>query len=115
MMFFLAVSSPLGATPASRSFFTEIIASVSDIKFAKGGRYILSRDYMTLKVHTFLNLIGALDDICYLGIWLCVMRLLNPWLCLYMSVMGHQHGLGSSINVPGSRAFKTKGQFPVLF
>ncbi|KAF8045597.1 hypothetical protein N665_4650s0001 [Sinapis alba] len=38
------------ATPTSRSFFTEIIASVSDIKFAKGGRYILSRDYMTLKL-----------------------------------------------------------------
>jgi serine/threonine-protein phosphatase 2A regulatory subunit B len=39
--------------PGSRSFFTEIIASISDIKFAKGGRYILSRDYMTLKVHIF--------------------------------------------------------------
>lgn len=36
--------------PGSRSFFTEIIASISDIKFAKDGRYILSRDYMTLKV-----------------------------------------------------------------
>lgn len=36
--------------PGSRSFFTEIIASISDIKFAKNGRYILSRDYMTLKV-----------------------------------------------------------------
>ncbi|KAK4481994.1 hypothetical protein RD792_012910 [Penstemon davidsonii] len=36
--------------PGSRSFFTEIIASVSDIKFAKDGRYILSRDYMTLKL-----------------------------------------------------------------
>ncbi|KAG2663455.1 hypothetical protein I3843_16G031300 [Carya illinoinensis] len=36
--------------PASRSFFTEIIASISDIKFAKDGRYILSRDYMTLKL-----------------------------------------------------------------
>jgi hypothetical protein len=34
----------------SRSFFTEIIASVSDIKFARDGRHILSRDYMTLKV-----------------------------------------------------------------
>ncbi|KAF2606218.1 hypothetical protein F2Q68_00043958, partial [Brassica cretica] len=32
-----------------KSFFTEIIASVSDIKFAKEGRYLLSRDYMTLK------------------------------------------------------------------
>lgn len=37
-------------TPGSRSFFTEIIASVSDIKFGKDGRYILSRDYMTLKL-----------------------------------------------------------------
>ncbi|KAL4386838.1 hypothetical protein GQ457_09G006000 [Hibiscus cannabinus] len=36
--------------PGSRSFFTEIIASISDIKFAKDGRYILSRDYMTLKL-----------------------------------------------------------------
>lgn len=36
--------------PGSRSFFTEIIASISDIKFGKDGRYILSRDYMTLKV-----------------------------------------------------------------
>ncbi|CAL5327859.1 unnamed protein product [Camellia sinensis] len=37
--------------PGSRSFFTEIIASISDIKFGKDGRYILSRDYMTLKVY----------------------------------------------------------------
>ncbi|CAM8986297.1 hypothetical protein QQ045_007656 [Rhodiola kirilowii] len=37
-------------TPGSRSFFTEIIASISDIKFGKDGRYILSRDYMTLKL-----------------------------------------------------------------
>ncbi|XP_020253307.1 uncharacterized protein LOC109830459 [Asparagus officinalis] len=35
--------------PGSRSFFTEIIASISDIKFGKDGRHILSRDYMTLK------------------------------------------------------------------
>ncbi|KAL2483172.1 Serine/threonine protein phosphatase 2A 55 kDa regulatory subunit B beta isoform [Forsythia ovata] len=36
--------------PGSRSFFTEIIASISDIKFAKDGRHLLSRDYMTLKL-----------------------------------------------------------------
>ncbi|KNA10956.1 hypothetical protein SOVF_139410 isoform B [Spinacia oleracea] len=36
--------------PGSRSFFTEIIASISDIKFAKDGRHILSRDYMSLKL-----------------------------------------------------------------
>ncbi|CAM8960584.1 unnamed protein product [Rhodiola kirilowii] len=34
----------------SQSFFSEIIASVSDIKFAKDGRHMLSRDYMTLKL-----------------------------------------------------------------
>ncbi|CAL9773113.1 unnamed protein product [Musa acuminata subsp. burmannicoides] len=37
-------------TPGSRSFFTEIIASISDIKFAKDERHILCRDYMTLKL-----------------------------------------------------------------
>ncbi|XP_038712246.1 serine/threonine protein phosphatase 2A 55 kDa regulatory subunit B beta isoform-like isoform X6 [Tripterygium wilfordii] len=36
--------------PGTRSFFTEIIASISDLKFAKDGRHILSRDYMTLKL-----------------------------------------------------------------
>ncbi|KAF2304111.1 hypothetical protein GH714_027322 [Hevea brasiliensis] len=36
--------------PGSKSFFTEIIASISDIKFAKDGRHILSRDYMNLKL-----------------------------------------------------------------
>ncbi|KAF7830480.1 serine/threonine protein phosphatase 2A 55 kDa regulatory subunit B beta isoform-like isoform X1 [Senna tora] len=36
--------------PGSKSFFTEIIASVSDVKFSKDGRHLLSRDYMTLKL-----------------------------------------------------------------
>ncbi|PAA63493.1 hypothetical protein BOX15_Mlig024425g2, partial [Macrostomum lignano] len=36
--------------PSSRSFFSEIISSVSDIKFSHSGRYILSRDYLQLKV-----------------------------------------------------------------
>ncbi|KAL1533440.1 Serine/threonine protein phosphatase 2A 55 kDa regulatory subunit B beta isoform [Salvia divinorum] len=36
--------------PGSRSFFTEIIASISDVKFARDGRYLLSRDYMCLKL-----------------------------------------------------------------
>ncbi|KAK4769056.1 hypothetical protein SAY86_027206 [Trapa natans] len=34
----------------SKSFFSEIIASISDVKFAKDGRHMLSRDYMTLKL-----------------------------------------------------------------
>eukprot|EP00005_Dracoamoeba_jomungandri_P002350 CAMPEP_0174261502 /NCGR_PEP_ID=MMETSP0439-20130205/11467_1 /TAXON_ID=0 /ORGANISM="Stereomyxa ramosa, Strain Chinc5" /LENGTH=433 /DNA_ID=CAMNT_0015345983 /DNA_START=134 /DNA_END=1435 /DNA_ORIENTATION=+ len=36
--------------PANKSFFSEIIASISDIKFSRDGRYIISRDYLTLKL-----------------------------------------------------------------
>lgn len=36
--------------PSSKSFFSEIITSISDIKFSQDGRYILSRDFMTLKI-----------------------------------------------------------------
>jgi hypothetical protein len=34
----------------NKSFFSEIIASISDIRFSRDGRYILSRDYMNLKL-----------------------------------------------------------------
>ena len=37
-------------SPAARSFFSEIIASISDVKFSGDGRYILSRDYLTVKL-----------------------------------------------------------------
>ncbi|KAG1513103.1 hypothetical protein G6F52_010247 [Rhizopus delemar] len=36
--------------PSNRSFFSEIISSISDAKFSQDGRYILSRDYLTLKI-----------------------------------------------------------------
>lgn len=36
--------------PTNRSFFSEIIASVSDVKFSHNGRYLLTRDYLTAKV-----------------------------------------------------------------
>ena len=36
--------------PGSRSFFSEIIASVSDVKFSRDGRCILSRDYLNLRL-----------------------------------------------------------------
>eukprot|EP00878_Enallax_costatus_P006015 GHUV01006309.1.p1 GENE.GHUV01006309.1~~GHUV01006309.1.p1 ORF type:complete len:482 (+),score=120.64 GHUV01006309.1:2008-3453(+) len=34
----------------NKSFFSEIIASISDIRFSRDGRYIMSRDYMNLKL-----------------------------------------------------------------
>ena len=36
--------------PGTRSFFCEIIASISDVKFSRDGRYILARDYLTVKL-----------------------------------------------------------------
>lgn len=35
---------------ATRSFFSEIISSISDVRFSYDGRYILSRDYLTVKI-----------------------------------------------------------------
>ena len=35
---------------SSRSFFSEIISSISDVRFSNDGRYIVSRDYLTVKV-----------------------------------------------------------------
>ncbi|KAG0146441.1 hypothetical protein CROQUDRAFT_92748 [Cronartium quercuum f. sp. fusiforme G11] len=36
--------------PSNKSFFSEIISSVSDVKFSKDGRYLLSRDYLNLRI-----------------------------------------------------------------
>ncbi|KKA30526.1 hypothetical protein TD95_003370 [Thielaviopsis punctulata] len=36
--------------PSTRSFFSEIISSISDVRFSQDGCYILSRDYLTVKI-----------------------------------------------------------------
>jgi serine/threonine-protein phosphatase 2A regulatory subunit B len=36
--------------PANKSFFSEIISSISDVRFSRDGRLVLARDYLTLKV-----------------------------------------------------------------
>lgn len=36
--------------PSNHNFFTEITSSISDVKFSANGRYIASRDYMTVKI-----------------------------------------------------------------
>merc|ERR1712076_227237 len=36
--------------PTNRSFFSEIISSISDVKFSNSGRYMLTRDYLSVKV-----------------------------------------------------------------
>ncbi|XP_053201931.1 serine/threonine-protein phosphatase 2A 55 kDa regulatory subunit B beta isoform-like [Panonychus citri] len=36
--------------PTNRSFFSEIISSISGIRFCSNGRYLISRDYLSVKV-----------------------------------------------------------------
>lgn len=36
--------------PTNRSFFSEIISSISDVKLSNSGRYMISRDYLSVKV-----------------------------------------------------------------
>lgn len=36
--------------PANKSFFSEIISSISDVKFSHNGRYLITRDYLSVKV-----------------------------------------------------------------
>lgn len=36
--------------PTNRSFFSEIISSISDVKLSNSGRYMISRDYLSIKV-----------------------------------------------------------------
>ncbi len=43
--------------PSSKTYFSEIVASISDCKFSRDGRYIISRDYLNVKVRC--------------GVWLC--------------------------------------------
>lgn len=36
--------------PSAKSFFSEIISSISDVKFSHDGRFFFARDYLTIKV-----------------------------------------------------------------
>eukprot|EP00057_Strongylocentrotus_purpuratus_P019786 XP_011674260.1 PREDICTED: LOW QUALITY PROTEIN: serine/threonine-protein phosphatase 2A 55 kDa regulatory subunit B delta isoform [Strongylocentrotus purpuratus] len=40
--------------PSNRSFFSEIISSISDVRFSHSGRYLISRDYLSVKVWDLL-------------------------------------------------------------
>lgn len=40
--------------PSNRSFFSEIISSISDVRFSHTGRYLISRDYLSVKVWDIL-------------------------------------------------------------
>lgn len=47
-LLFLVFEEP--EDPSSRSFFSEIISSISDVKFSHSGRYMMTRDYLSVKV-----------------------------------------------------------------
>lgn len=38
------------ADASAKSFFSEIISSISDVQFSHDGRYMMSRDYLTVKI-----------------------------------------------------------------
>ena len=40
--------------PAKKNFFTEIVTSISDACFSKNGKYIFSRDFLTVKVDKYI-------------------------------------------------------------
>ena len=44
------VFGQLSPAESDKSFFSEVISSISDVKFSPDGRYIMARDYMTLKI-----------------------------------------------------------------
>lgn len=47
-VFFAVFEEP--EDPTNRSFFSEIISSISDVKLSNSGRYMVSRDYLSVKV-----------------------------------------------------------------
>lgn len=49
VLFLLVFEEP--EDPSSRNFFSEIISSVSDVKFSNNGRYLVTRDYLNIKVN----------------------------------------------------------------
>ena len=56
---------------ADRSFFSEIIASISDVKFAgENGRYIVSRDYLTVSLY-----VCVFRRLCFLFLVVCLFSL----------------------------------------
>lgn len=50
LFFFSLVDFEEPEDPSTRSFFSEIISSISDVKFSHNGRYLMTRDYLTVKV-----------------------------------------------------------------
>jgi len=50
MFFFCLTEFEQEEDASSRSFFSEIISSISDVRFSHDGRYIVSRDYLTVKI-----------------------------------------------------------------
>ncbi|OVA20756.1 Protein phosphatase 2A [Macleaya cordata] len=89
----------------SKTFFTEIVASISDIKFASDGRHILSRDYMNLKLwdlHMEASPVATFKIHEYLRPKLCDLynndSIFDKFECC-LSGDGHQFATGSYSNL----------------
>ena len=50
LFYYIMIVYELEEDPTTKSFFSEIVSSISDIKFSPDGQYIISRDYLTMKM-----------------------------------------------------------------
>ena len=95
---------------ANKSFFSEIISSVSDVKFSHDGRYIMARDYLTVKVGEALRYAAGLMRvsswvcmlICPSGAWMVRPRkhMVSHWAC---AAVGHTQRAPASPRVQRPR------------
>jgi serine/threonine-protein phosphatase 2A regulatory subunit B len=84
--------------PANKSFFSEIISSISNARFSRDGRYIVTRDY--------LNVRGPLPGPQHCALELHSHRARNGLTCppcLAGAHLGREHGVAARENVQYAR------------
>lgn len=72
--------------PANKSFFSEIISSVSDVRFSPSGTHMISRDYLSVKLWDLRNERAPVSTFKVylrkrtLSLWIVVVYTLFPYL-----------------------------------
>lgn len=51
-------------TRSMKNFFTDIIATVGDVNFTENGKYMISREYLNVKIWDMTNTKKPLHNIC---------------------------------------------------
>lgn len=76
--------------PTNRSFFSEIISSISDVKLSNSGRYMISRDYLSVKVWDLHMETKPIESypVCILFTHSCRMKLGKLMFIIYTLISG---------------------------